>query len=224
MAVVMHILEAIDLYRFYHIGDSETLALRGVSLHVDAGEIVVVMGPSGSGKSTLLACLAGLDEPDGGRVELLGRRLSRRPEAERAMRRATTIGIQLQAGNLFAHLSVAQNIRLAMRLACKPDERWLAELMDLMGVAHRQHMLPSQLSGGEAARAGLAVALAAAPPLLLADEPTGEVDAATEAQIIRLFLTHRDNNGAALIVTHSPALAAHADRVLHLCDGRISDG
>ena len=113
---------------------------------------------------------------------------------------------------------------LAMHLACKPDERRLAGLMDLVGVAHRQHALPSQLSGGEAARAGLAVALAAAPPLLLADEPTGEVDAATEADIIRLFLAHRDNNGAALIVTHSAALAAHADRVLQLCDGRISDG
>ena len=219
----MPIIEAFDLYRFYHVGDSETLALRGVSLHVDAGELVVVMGPSGSGKSTLLACLAGLDEPDGGRVELLGRRLTRRPEAERAMRRAATIGIQLQGGNLFSHLSVAQNIRLAMRLAGKPDEPRLAGLIDLVGVAHRRHALPSQLSGGEAARAGLAVALAAAPSLLLADEPTGEVDATNEAQIIRLMLAYRDNNGAALIVTHSPALAAHADRVLRLCDGRISN-
>src|SRR5262245_31169177 len=167
----MRIIEAFDLYRFYHVGDSETLALRGVSLHVDAGELVVVMGPSGSGKSTLLACLSGIDEPDGGAVDLLSRRLSRRPEGERAARRAASIGILLQAGNLFAHLSVAQNVRLAMRLAQKPDEHRLVELMDLVGLAQRQYALPSQLSGGEAARAGLAVALAAAPPLLLADEP-----------------------------------------------------
>jgi len=144
-------------------------------------------------------------------------------QTKRAARRAASIGILLQAGNLFAHLSVAQNVRLAMRLAQKPDERRLMDLMDLVGLADRHRALPSQLSGGEAARAGLAVALAAAPPLLLADEPTGEVDAATEAHIIRLLLAHRDNNGAALIVTHSAALAAHADRVLQLSDGRIGD-
>jgi ABC-type lipoprotein export system ATPase subunit len=96
----MHALEAFELYRFYHTAEDETLALRGVSLHVDPGETVALMGPSGSGKSTLLACLAGLDEPDGGHVELLGRRLTRRPEAERAARRATEIGIMLQSGNL----------------------------------------------------------------------------------------------------------------------------
>src|SRR4051812_36024700 len=112
----MRVLEAFDIYRFYHTGEEETLALRGVSLHADEGEIVVVMGPSGSGKSTLLACLAGLDEPDGGHVELMGERLTRRPEATRAAMRAASIGILLQSGNLFEHLSVEDNARLQMRL------------------------------------------------------------------------------------------------------------
>lgn len=217
----MPLLEAHDLYRFYHVGDSETLALRGVSLQVEAGEMVAVMGPSGSGKSTLLACLSGLDDPDGGAVDLLGRRLSRRPERERAAMRAATIGVLLQSGNLFAHLSVEQQIRLQLRLAGRPAQPRLAEVLEQVGLAHRRHARPAQLSGGEAARAGLAVALAAAPPLLLADEPTAEVDAETEVQILDLFAAHRATGGAALIVTHSEALATHMDRVVRLRDGRI---
>ena len=217
-----YVLEACELYRFYHIGDTETMALRGVSLHVAAGEMVVVMGPSGSGKSTLLACLAGLDEPDGGVVSLMGRRLSRRSEPERAAIRAAGIGILLQSGNLFPHLSVEENVRLQMRLAHKVDEQRLSALLEQVGLAHRRHARPGQLSGGEAARAGLAVALSSAPPLLLADEPTGEVDAETETQLLHLFAAHREAEGAALIVTHSQAVAAQADRVVHLHDGRIS--
>jgi putative ABC transport system ATP-binding protein len=217
----MRVLEAFDLYRFYHTGEDETLALRGVSLHVDAGETVVVMGPSGSGKSTLLSCLVGLDEPDGGHVELVGRRLTRKPEAERAAMRAAEIGILLQSRNLFEHLSVADNMRLQMRLARKLDKQRLERLIDLVGLADRRQARPSQLSGGEAARAGLAVALSSDPKVLLADEPTGEVDAETERDILRLFASRRQNGGATLIVTHSDALAAHADRVIRLLDGRI---
>jgi putative ABC transport system ATP-binding protein len=219
----MHALAAFDLYRFYHAGEGETLALRGVSLHVDAGETVALIGPSGSGKSTLLACLAGLDEPDGGHVELLGRRLTRRPEAERAAQRATGIGIMLQSGNLFEHLSVEENVALQMLLAGTLDEARLAALIDGVGLRERRRALPSRLSGGEAARAGLAVALAAASPVLLADEPTAEVDAKTESQILDMFDRRRRAGAAVLIATHSAAVAAHADRILHLYDGRITD-
>jgi putative ABC transport system ATP-binding protein len=219
----MRVLEAFDLYRFYHTGEDETLALRGVSLHIDAGETVVVMGPSGSGKSTLLSCLVGLDEPDGGHVELVGKRLTRKPEAERAAMRAAEIGILLQSRNLFEHLSVAENMRLQMRLARKLDKQRLERLIDLVGLADRRQARPSQLSGGEAARAGLAVALSSDPKVLLADEPTGEVDAETEQDILRLFASRRQHGGATLIVTHSDALAAHADRVIRLLDGRIVD-
>lgn len=217
----MDILQAQDLYRFYHIGDDETLALRGVSLALAAGEFVAVVGPSGSGKSTLLACLAGLDEPDGGQVTLLGHRLTRRPEPERAARRAAHIGILLQAGNLFDHLTVEENIRLQMHLARKIDRQRVDDLLDLVGLLARRKARPAHLSGGEVARAGLAVALAAAPSVLLADEPTGEVDAATEARILRIFESRRRTGEATLVVTHSPALAARADQIIHLEDGRI---
>jgi putative ABC transport system ATP-binding protein len=220
----MHALEAVDLYRFYHTGEDEALALRGVSLHVDAGELVVLMGPSGSGKSTLLACLAGLDEPDGGYVRIMGGRLTRRPEAERAARRAAEMGILLQSGNLFEHLSVEDNVALPLRLARKFDRQRRDELIDGVGLYEHRRAYPAQLSGGEAARAGLAVAIAAAPAVLLADEPTGEVDAETEASILRLIEDRRDAGGAVLIATHSPVLAVHADRVVHLLDGRITHG
>jgi putative ABC transport system ATP-binding protein len=217
----MRVLEAFDIYRFYHTGEDETLALRGVSLHVEAGEMVVVMGPSGSGKSTLLSCLVGLDEPDGGHVELLGKRLTRKPEAERAAMRAAEIGILLQSRNLFDHLSVTDNMRLQMRLARKFDQQRLDSLIDLVGLTNRRHARPSQLSGGEAARAGLAVALSTDPKVLLADEPTGEVDAETEKDILRLLVSRQQAGFATLVVTHSDALAAHADRIVRLLDGRV---
>jgi putative ABC transport system ATP-binding protein len=219
----MCLLEAFDIYRFYHAGEEETLALRGVSMHLGEGEIVAVMGPSGSGKSTLMACLAGLDEPDGGHVELMGQRLTRRPEAARAAMRAANIGILLQSGNLFDYLTVEDNARLQMRLAHKSDERLLGELIELVGLGERRRSRPSQLSGGEAARAGLVTALAANPRVLLADEPTGEVDDETEAEILRIFEARREEGAGTLIATHSEALAASADRIVRLLDGRVTD-
>ena len=218
----MRVLEAFDLYRFYHTGEEETLALRGVSISLEEGEIVIVMGPSGSGKSTLLACLAGLDEPDGGHVELMGERLTRRPEATRAAMRASNIGILLQSGNLFEYLTVENNARLQMSLARKLDERRLGELIRLVGLDERRRSRPSQLSGGEAARAGLVTALAADPKVLLADEPTGEVDEETEAEVVGIFERRREEGYGTLIATHSEALAAKADRVVRLLDGRVT--
>ena len=215
--------EAFELYRFFHAGDSETLALRGVSLRVEAGEMVALLGASGSGKSTLLNCLAGLDEPDGGHVDLLGERLTRRPEAQRARRRASSIGILMQAHNLIPTLRLADNMTLAMQLAGKPDRGRAGRLLGQLGLAGHASARPAQLSGGEAARAGLAIALAAAPKVLLADEPTGEVDAATEALVLAVFDEQRESGTAILIATHSEALAAHADRVVRMRDGRIVD-
>jgi putative ABC transport system ATP-binding protein len=210
-----------DLYRFYHTSEEETLALRGVSLAVSSGEMVAVTGPSGSGKSTLLACLAGLDEPDGGSVRVLDRRLTRRPESERALIRARHIGILLQTGNLFDHLTVEQNILLPMQLARSVDYRRIEALLELVGLPGRQKALPAQLSGGESARVALAVALAASPMLLLADEPTGQVDAETERGILQLIARHCAAGGAAVLVTHSEAVARSAHRVIRLADGKV---
>lgn len=217
------ILEARDLYRFYHTAHDETLALRGVSLAIRPTEIVVITGPSGSGKSTLLACLAGLDEPDGGWVAVNGERLSRRSESERARVRARTIGVLLQTGNLLDHLSVEDNLLVGMALAGMKDSGRSAKVLDAVGVGHRAHALPSQLSGGELARAGLALALINSPSIVIADEPTGEVDAANEQRLLALLADHARAGGAVLIVTHSAAVAQAADRVLHLVDGRLVD-
>lgn len=216
------VLEADSLYRFFHAGDDETLALQGVSLSVAAGEVVAVTGPSGSGKSTLLACLAGLDEPDGGMVRVEGHRLSRRPEEERARIRAARIGMLFQQTNLVGHLSVADNVALAQRLARTPEAGPArAGLLERCGIAHRAGARPGQLSGGELARAGLAVALANAPALLLADEPTGELDEATAERVLDLLHARAADGAAVVVVTHSPQVAAASDRRIDLRDGRV---
>ncbi len=210
--------QGVDLYRFYHTGDEETLALRGVSVGLAAGEIVAVVGPSGSGKSTLLACMAGLDDPDGGTVTVCGERMSRRREAERARLRASFVGVLMQSGNLLEHLSVLDNVRLAQSLSPN-TARDAATLLDSVGLGRRMHATPSHLSGGEAARAGLAVALASDPRIVLADEPTGEVDAHSERAIVALLRAEAEGGSAIMVVTHSDRLAAAADRVVRLHDG-----
>lgn len=219
----MNLLEAADLYRFYHTEEDETLALRGVSLNVNAGEIIAVMGPSGSGKSTLLSCLSGIDEPDGGYVTILGKRLSRKPEWYRASVRASEIGIMHQSGTLFNGLSIYDNILMRMQLAGKADKKRILQLIDAVGLSHRALAYPSHISGGEAARAAVAVALSTNPKILLADEPTGEVDAETEKRVIGMINEFCENGGAAVIATHSSSLASCAGKVIHLRDGRIVD-
>jgi putative ABC transport system ATP-binding protein len=219
------VLEASDLYRFYHAGEDETFALRGVSLTVAPGEILAVVGPSGSGKSTLIGCLAGLDEPDGGSVSVAGARITRRPEAQRAGLRARWIGVLQQSGNLLDHLSVANNIRAAQTLvrSAERTEASVPSLLADVGLAGRARARPATLSGGETARAGLAVALANDPPLLLADEPTGEVDEFNEQLILDLFRRRAESGRAVVIVTHSTRAAMEANRIVHLDDGRIVD-
>jgi putative ABC transport system ATP-binding protein len=219
----LNALEARDLYRFYHAGEDETLALRGVSLAVRCGEIVAVVGPSGSGKSTLLACLAGLDEPDGGWVAVNGERLTRRSQAARASLRARQIGVLMQSGNLLDHLTVEQNLLVAQTFAGGIRREKARELLSAVGLAGRMSSRPSQLSGGEAARAGLALALVNDPAIVLADEPTAEVDAQNEGRVLDLLVERARAGGATLVVSHSPAVAAVADRVLRLVDGRLSD-
>lgn len=222
MDAVSAVLEAESLYRFFHAGDDETLALQGVSLEVDRGEVVAVTGPSGSGKSTLLACLAGLDEPDGGMVRVDGERLSRRPEEERARVRARRVGVLYQQTNLVSHLSVEANVALVQRLGGHGGRAgWRAELLERCGIARRAHARPGQLSGGELARAGLAVALANDPAVLLADEPTGELDAVTAQRVLDLLHERAHAGAAVLIVTHSPDVAGSADRWIRLLDGRV---
>jgi putative ABC transport system ATP-binding protein len=215
-------LEARSLYRFFHAGDDETLALQGVSLSLRPGELVAATGPSGSGKSTLLSCLAGLDEPDGGTVEVAGERLSRRSEEERARLRARHIGVLYQQFNLVSQLSVADNVALAQRLGgSATGGDWRSDVLELTGIAHRARARPAQLSGGELARAGLAVALAVNPEVVLADEPTGELDEDTADRVMDLLRSRAENGAAVLLVTHSPEVAGRCDREIRLRDGRV---
>lgn len=214
-------IEAHSLYRFFRAGEEETLALQGVSLRIECGEFVALVGPSGSGKSTLLSCLAGTDEPDGGTVRIRDKRLSHQSESVRARMRGRNIGLLFQSSNLLAHLTVRQNVALAQRLARAAEPTPVAAVLDSLGIASRAHAYPSQLSGGELARAGLAVALANDPVVLLADEPTGELDHATESAVLNLLRVRAAAGVAVLVASHSPAVAAVADRVVRIADGRV---
>ncbi|WP_206454969.1 ABC transporter ATP-binding protein [Aurantimonas marina] len=217
----MILLDAQDLFRFYHVGDAEIRALKGVSLNVSAGEIIALTGPSGSGKSTLLSCLCGLDEPDGGTVDIGGRRMTRRPETEKAAIRVSTLGILAQRDNLFPHLTVAENIAFALCRRSGGDPVDIEQMLQSVALSERANAYPATLSGGEIARAGLAVALALEAPLIVADEPTAEVDEATERMILAILADRSRRGKGALIATHSRAVAAIATRTLHLRDGRL---
>ncbi|HEX3336558.1 MAG TPA: ABC transporter ATP-binding protein [Jatrophihabitans sp.] len=214
-------IEARSLYRFFRAGDEETLALQGVSLRIESGEFVAIVGPSGSGKSTLLSCLAGTDEPDGGTVRLGAGRLSHQPEPVRARLRGRHIGLLFQSANLLSHLTVSQNVTLAQRLARTGRPEPVTSLLGSLGIGGRSHAYPGQLSGGELARAGLAVALANRPAVLLADEPTGELDLATERGVLGLIRARADAGVGVVVASHSPAVAAAADRVVRIADGRL---
>ena len=215
------VLEADRLFRFFHADDDETVALADVTMHIQAGEFVAITGPSGSGKSTLLACLAGLDEPDGGTVRIAGVTLSRKPEVERARIRAQHIGVLWQSGNLLDHLRVRENVLFAQRIAGSKEGGRADALLARLGLSNRANAWVGSLSGGEVARAGLAVALANDPTVLLADEPTGELDASTADDVIALLSEHAAEGHAVGVVTHSDAISRRASRTIRLRDGQI---
>lgn len=214
-------LVATGLHRFYRRGGNEVGALLDVTLHCEAGETVAVTGPSGSGKSTLLGLLAGLDDPDGGSVHVVGERLSHQSPTFAARLRARHIGVLTQSSGLLGHLDVLENVRFAASFRAGGGPR-PEELLDALGLHAVRRSTVRTLSGGETARAGLAVALAGAPAVLLADEPTAEVSSSEEDTILSLLQQWRPRNGATVIVTHSAGVAAHADRVVHLTDGRAA--
>jgi putative ABC transport system ATP-binding protein len=221
---VMQLLDARELYRFFHTGDDEVMALRGVNFAIAEGEMIALVGPSGSGKSTLLMCLAGLDEPDGGTVWLKGNILSRRPEVEKTRLRAKYLGLMRQRDNLFPHLTVLENVQLARLFAGVRGGTDTSGVLDRLGIGARKSALPAQLSGGEQARASIAVALACRPQILLLDEPTGETDADTEKTILSVLADFRKDGSAVVVATHNPIIGHTATRVATMEDGRIVDG
>jgi putative ABC transport system ATP-binding protein len=215
------VVEVRGLHRFFRRSGDEVAALRDVSFSVAASEHLAVRGPSGSGKSTLLAMLAGLDRPDAGEVRIDGVPFNFRDAPDPARTRRESIGVLTQTSALVQHLTLADNIRVTARVRRQDAE--VGALLDLVGLRHRRKAWPSELSGGETARAGLALALIGTPRLLLADEPTAEISSAEEAELLVLMRSVRPADGATIVVTHSEAVADAADRVLELDAGRLTE-
>jgi putative ABC transport system ATP-binding protein len=198
-----------------HYGD--VAVFRDVSLAVGAGEFVAIVGESGVGKSTLLNCLAGLDHWDAGRIAVDGTDLASLDDEGRALLRRAKLGFVFQAFHVLPHLDVAQNVGLPLLLLQRPDDARVAEMLEAVGLVGLGARLPQELSGGQLQRVAIARALVHRPRLLLADEPTGNLDPATAARVMEVLRSQARASGAALVlVTHSSAAAAQADRVLQL--------
>jgi len=197
--------------------------LDGIDLAIEAGELVAVLGPSGSGKSTLLGLLAGLDRPTSGSVLIDGRAIEALDEDELALLRRARIGFVFQSFQLLGNLTARENVLVPLELTGFPDARARAdEVLAEVGLAERAHHYPAQLSGGEQQRVALARAFASRPALLLADEPTGNLDSETGGKVLELLLDMRARHGTTLVlVTHDPAIAARARRQVHLFGGRL---
>jgi len=207
-------------------GGRSLTILDGITLDVAAGEVCAITGPSGSGKSTLLGLVAGLDRPSSGSIVVAGVEITRLDEDALARFRRETLGYVFQSYHLIPTLTAVENVAVPLEIVGAPNALGRARaLLDDVGLGDRAHHYPVQLSGGEQQRAALARAVALDPGLLLADEPTGNLDSATGARIIDLLLALKRRRGATLVlVTHDEALARHADRVVALRDGRVRNG
>jgi putative ABC transport system ATP-binding protein len=217
------IVAARDVTRRYGSGDTAVDALRGVSLDVHPGELLAVMGPSGSGKSTLMHILAGLDQPTAGTVEIVGRDITRMSDNELTKLRRAHIGFVFQFFNLLPMLTAEENMTLPLRIAgTKVDDAWLATVLGQVGLTDRRTHRPAQLSGGQQQRVAIARALLSRPSVLFADEPTGNLDSTTSAEILEVLRRAVETYGqTTIMVTHDAKAAAIADRILFLADGRV---
>lgn len=219
------VLTARGLFHIYREGEMRTVALRGADLTLQPGSWTTVMGPSGSGKSTLLHALAGVLEPSAGSVSIDGEDVTRLRPADRASWRRRRVGVVLQRDNLHPLLDLAENVALPLRLDRRDEgriRRRVDELLQLVGLAHRAAHRVARLSGGEGQRAALAVAIATRPRVLLADEPTGELDEVTAGAILDLLEGLVCDDGlAVLTVTHSAQVSERADRRLTMHDGQV---
>jgi putative ABC transport system ATP-binding protein len=217
------VVTATDLTRRYGEGEAAVDALRGVSLSVNRGELVAVMGPSGSGKSTLMHLLAALDQPTSGTVTIAGQDVGSLSDSEVTLLRRKNIGFVFQFFNLLPMLNAEENIALPLSIAGqKPDPVFFEELLDRVGLKDRRSHRPSELSGGQQQRVAIARALVAQPTVVFADEPTGNLDSRTGAEILELLRRSAEDLGQTMVmVTHDASAATIADRVLFLADGQI---
>jgi putative ABC transport system ATP-binding protein len=217
-------LKLVNLSKVYSTGEVRTTALSGIDLDIEAGEYVAITGPSGCGKSTLLSLLGLLDIPDSGEYWFEGQNVAGWSEAKLNQLRRGRVGFIFQSFNLIEELSVSENVELALEYGDVPKrerKERVAAMLEKLGIAHRAKHRPSQLSGGQQQRVAIARALVAGPAILLADEPTGNLDSAHGDEVMRLLRTINAEGTTIVMVTHSPAHAAQASRTLHMLDGRI---
>ena len=218
-------IEVRDLKKIYHVGEVDVHALRGVNLSVKRGEFVAVIGPSGSGKSTLFHILGGLTPPTSGTIHIDGRDLLGMSEAERTELRKATVGFVFQKYNLLPTLTAAGNIEIARDIAGRrhqPPDAQFEEILKLLGIAGRLNHKPRALSGGEQQRVAIARAIVNHPALLLADEPTGNLDTENSNAVLHVLRDLNDRMGQTiLMITHNPEAAAFAHRIVEMRDGRI---
>jgi len=213
------------LTKIYSTGDTQVLALDNVDVDFGAGHFTAIMGPSGSGKSTLMHCMAGLDRPSSGSVTIGGLDISNASEKELTLLRRDRLGFIFQAFNLVPTLTAIENITLPMDLAgTKPDKKWVGDVIRTVGLTDRLKHRPNELSGGQQQRVAVARALASRPQIVFADEPTGNLDSTTGAQILA-FMRHavRELGQTIVMVTHDAVAASYSDRVVFLSDGKAVD-
>ena len=212
-----------DVTRRYGEGETAVDALRGVSVEVPRGKLTAVMGPSGSGKSTLMHILAGLDKPSSGSVTVADKEITTLKDSDLTKLRREHIGFVFQFFNLLPMLDAEENVVLPLSIAgVKPSSEWLEELLDATGLSDRRRHRPAELSGGQQQRVAVARALVSRPTVLFADEPTGNLDSATSAEVLEVLRAAVEGYGqTTIMVTHDPRAAEIADRVLHFADGRI---
>jgi ABC-type lipoprotein export system ATPase subunit len=226
----MELIELKNVYKTYHLGEVDVPVLKGVSLEVARGELLALMGVSGSGKSTLMNILGCLDHPSSGEYWLDGEEVGHLSADERALVRNHKLGFVFQTFNLLARTSALENVMMplsytAEHLPERESRRRAKELLNLIGLGDRLHHEPSQLSGGQQQRVAIARALINHPPLLFADEPTGNLDSRTSDEILRIFQELNEKEGITIIlVTHDPGVAHHARRIIRIHDGVIVDG
>jgi putative ABC transport system ATP-binding protein len=214
-----------NVTRRYGDGDSAVEAVRGVSLEVPAGQFTAIMGPSGSGKSTLMHLLAGLDRPNEGTVEIAGEDITSMGDKQLTLLRRKHIGFVFQAFNLVPTLNAVENVTLPLSIAGrKIDRKWVDSVISRVGLDERRSHRPAQMSGGQQQRVAVARALVAEPTVLFADEPTGNLDSKSSAEVIDLLREASDAYGQTIVmVTHDPNAAEAADRVVYLADGRVEE-
>ena len=226
MKTITRIIELKGIQKSYRIGDSEFAVLKGIDLDIEAGEFIALMGPSGSGKSTLMNIVGCLDRPTGGQFTLLGQDISQTSDEELARIRREELGFIFQTFNLIGRISVLKNVEIPMMLSGIARERRRSralQLLESVGLSHRSEFSPSSISGGERQRVAIARALANDPKIIIADEPTGNLDLKNSDEVMKILSNLNRDGRTIIMVTHNPEITENCSRVIRLRDGQIME-